>query len=218
MNIIRTSAVELSTIPAIAYKQKLSAGGAGVKIHRIDRDATAVITIDRRTGEGVAYRLYDARLFPEEAVAEAIELTIGLPYSSRGKLKVTEFDKARDAEDVTETEKTDMVNSDEYKALIQRYGDEKGKLNYGLMNKDFIQFASKSKIVNDMVDKGETQESILNYIVSNRAAFLSGKKENLGREDAEALIETLDEIDPRNAFKELIAHIRRMQARLRPEK
>jgi hypothetical protein len=42
MNIIRTTAVELSLIPAIAYKQKLASGGAGIKLFRLDQDATAV--------------------------------------------------------------------------------------------------------------------------------------------------------------------------------
>ena len=55
MNIIRTTAVELAAIPAIAYKQKLSAGGAGIKIFRLDTDASAVFSIDRRTGEAVPY-------------------------------------------------------------------------------------------------------------------------------------------------------------------
>ena len=53
MNIIRTKAVELSTIPAIAYKQKLCSGGAGVKILRLDRDSAAVLTLDKKTGGGV---------------------------------------------------------------------------------------------------------------------------------------------------------------------
>ena len=216
MNIIRTTAVELTAIPAIAYKQKLSAGGAGIKIFRLDRDATAVFTIDRRSGEALPYGRTDAELFPDDAVAEALEATVGLPYSARGKLNITVFEEApADAEDVAETEveKVDMVDSDEYKAIIARYANEKGKLNYSLMNKDFMQFASKSKVVGDMVAAKAPVADIVLFIVKSRATFLSGKKESLEDSEVAALIETLDEIDPRSAFKELAAYLKRLLAK-----
>ena len=212
INIIRTPAVELSTIPAIAYKQKLSAGGAGIKIFRLDTDASAVITIDRRTGEGIPRGKIDARLFPEEALSEAIALTSGLAYSGRGKIKVTAQTEIKDTDDVDETEieKVDMVGSPEYTAIIERYSDEKGKLNYQLMNKDFIQFASKSKTTNEMVQSKASIEELLRYILKNRAGFISGSKELLSDAQTDALLETLDEIDPRSAFKELTQHLKRM--------
>ena len=215
MNIIRTTAVELTSIPAIAYKQKLSAGGAGVKLFRLDQNATAVFTIDRRTGEGSAYGRYDAALFPDEAVNEALELTTGLPYTSRGKVNITVFEEKKDAEDVaeTETEKIDMVDSAEYKALLERYTNEKGKLNYALMNKDFIQFASKSKVVASMAVDRASVEDILLFVVKSRTALLAGKKDSVTDAEAAALIETLDEIDPRSAFKELGAYIKRLLAK-----
>jgi len=215
MNIIRTTAVELTAIPAIAYKQKLSAGGAGVKIFRLDRDASAVFTLDRRSGEALPFGQVDGLLFPEEAVAEALEATQGLPYTARGKLAITVFEEAAADEAVadTEAEKIDMVGSDEYKAIVARYANEKGKLNYSLMNKDFIQFASKSKVVGDMVAAGAPVEAIVLFVVKSRATFLSGKKESLEDKEVAALIETLDEIDPRSAFKELSAYIKRLLAK-----
>ena len=215
MNIIRTTAVELTSIPAIAYKQKLSAGGAGVKLFRLDQNATAVFTIDRRSGEGSAYGKYDAALFPDEAVNEALELTTGLPYTSRGKLNITVFEEKKDAEDVaeTETEKIDMVDSAEYKALLARYTNEKGKLNYALMNKDFIQFASKSKVVASMTADKAAVEDILLFVIKSRSALLAGKKDSVTDAEAAALMETLDEIDPRSAFKELGAYIKRLLAK-----
>jgi len=215
MNIIRTTAVELISIPAIAYKQKLAAGGAGIRILRLDQDAVAVFTIDKRTGDAIAFGAYDADLFTDEAVVEALELTSGLPYTSRGKLRVSVFNDTASADDVTENEieKTDMVNSAEYEAIVQRYANEKGKLNYTLMNKDFIQFASSSKIVGNMVAEKASVEDILVVILKSRATFLSGKKDSLSDQDTLALIETLDEIDPRSAFKELTAYIKRLLAK-----
>ncbi|MCL1914456.1 MAG: hypothetical protein FWG10_11440 [Eubacteriaceae bacterium] len=217
MNIIRTTAVELSAIPAIAYKQKLGTGGSGIKLFRLDTDESAVFTIDRRTGQADPFRTFDSELFPEEAVLEALELTSGLPYTARGKLKIVPFteEEELDEEDVAETdsEKNDMVKSEEYLAIIERYTDEKGKLNYQLMNKDFIQFASKSKTVSDLLGQQSSSEDILLFIVKSRAAFFSGNKDTMTNEQTAALIETLDEIDPRSAFKDTSLHIRRLQTR-----
>jgi len=217
MNIIRTTALELACIPAVAYKQKLASGGAGIKMFRLDADAAAVFTIDKRTGDALPYGKYDEALFPDEAVIEALELTSGLPYTARGNIKITVFreEEPKEDEDVdeSETEKVDMVGSEEYDALVQRYTNEKGKLNYSLMNKDFIQFASRSNVVADMVADRANVEDILLFIVKSRVAMLTGKKDSLSDEETYGLIETLDEIDPRSAFKELSAHIKRLLAK-----
>jgi len=215
MNIIRTRATELTTIPAVAYKQKLASGGAGVKLMRIDREETAVATIDKRTGEPVHYGIVDESLFPYEAFEEAVDLLEGLPYSARGKLKINVTD-APDAVDIDADgtpEKISMVDSDEYLAIIERYCDENNKLNYQLMNKDFIQFAAKSKVVSTKIDSRASVEEIMVFVVKSRAAMIAGKKESLPDDLAKALIETLDEIDPRSAFKELAVYIRRMQGK-----
>lgn len=216
MNIIRTKAVELTTIPAIAYKQKLASGGAGIKIQRIDGDQTAVCTLDKRTGDMVPYGKVDLDFFPMEAFDEAFELTLGLPYSGRGTIKLSQ---ARvQAEDVVEeapAEQVDMTLSMEYIALVDRYSDEKGKLNYTLMNKDFIQFAAKSKSVADMAGANALQEEILHFVVKSRAALIANQKESLDDASVILLIETLDEIDPRSTFKELKAYINRLLAKMR---
>jgi len=217
VNIIRTKAVELSTIPAIAYKQKLASGGSGIKILRMDMDKHAVCTIDKRTGEPREYGKIDETYFPMEAFDEAIELTIGLPYSSRGKIKLSVFESA-EPEDIHELENNDIdvdiaekVDIEqEYNAIVGRYVDEKGKINYQLMNKDFIQFAAKSKVVSDMVANKSLAEDILVFIIKNRAAFIANKKDNLDDNAVKVLIETLDEIDPRSAFKELKLYINRL--------
>ncbi|MDL2319237.1 hypothetical protein LJC74_09250, partial [Eubacteriales bacterium OttesenSCG-928-A19] len=54
---------------------------------------------------------------------------------------------------------------------------------------------------------------ILRFIIKSRATYLSGKKESLSDKETDALIETLDEIDPRGAFTELKAYLRRLLAR-----
>jgi len=214
MNIIRTKAVELSAISAIAYKQKLASGGAGIKIMRTDGQ-TAVCTIDKRTADLIPYGTIDETLFPMEAFDEAFELTNSLPYSARGNIKLLAVEEAQ-PDDVSEqapAEQVDMTLSPEYRAIVERYSDEKGKINYTLMNKDFIQFASKSKVVTGLVDKGAGQDEILESVIKSRATEISGQKDSLDGSSVKLLIETLDEIDPRSAFKELKAHINRMLAK-----
>ena len=214
MNIIRTKAVELSTISAIAYKQKLASGGSGIKIIRADGQS-AVCTVNKRTADMAPYGGFDEELFPLEAFDEALELTNSLPYSARGNIKLIAIEEA-EPDDVSEeapAEQVDMTLSPEYIAIVERYSDEKGKINYPLMNKDFIQFASRSKVVRRLVDEGANQDEILGTIVKSRAAEISGQKESLDDSNVALLIETLDEIDPRSAFKELKAHINRMLAK-----
>ena len=214
MNIIRTKAVELATIPAIAYKQKLASGGAGIKILRIDGDQSAVCTIDKRTAELLPYSDFDGELFPLEAFDEAFDLTNGLPFSARGNIKLVPTEIEED--DVVEEapiDQTDMTLSPEYQSLVDRFSDEKGNLNYALMNKDFIQFAAKSKTVADMIGENASQNDILVFIVKSRATVAANKKESLDDASVALLIETLDEIEPRSAFKELKAYIIRMQSR-----
>jgi hypothetical protein len=216
MNIIRTKAVELTTIPAIAYKQKLTSGGAGIKILLIDSDHTAVCTIDKRTGNMIPYGNFDESLFPLEAFDEAFELTRGLPYSARGTIKLSQTQvNLDDVVEASPEDQIDMTLSHEYKTLVERYSDEKGKLNYALMNKDFIQFAAKSKVVSDMVSRKLSQDEILNFVVKNRASIISNQKEQLDDVSVSLLIETLDEIDPRSTFKELKAYINRLLSRNR---
>ena len=215
MNILRTKAVELQSIPAIAYKQKLASGGAGLKLTRLDADESAVMTIDKRTGETQPFGTYDEALFPDEAFDEAMELTMGLPYSARGKISLSYNEEPVEADEVVSEpdaplSRPDMIESEEYKAIVARYMDEKGKLNYPLMNKDFIQFAAKSKVVADLVSKRADADEILICVVKSRAALIAGKKDSLDDDLVAALIDTLDEIDPRSAFKELKQHIKRM--------
>jgi hypothetical protein len=220
MNIIRSTAVELSAIPAIAYKQKLKSGGAGIRILRLDTGASAVATIDKRTGEAVHYGAVDEGLFPYEAFEEALDLTLGLPFSARGKIAIKAPDAAPDQTEIDadaheDADEIDILETGEYKALIERYSDEKGELNYQLLNKDCIQFASKSKVVSSMLgEKAQTSDIVL-FVVKNRAAYVAGAKEQLPDGPAAKLVEALDEINPRSAFKELKAHINRQLAKVK---
>ncbi|MCL2702011.1 MAG: hypothetical protein FWE91_00165 [Defluviitaleaceae bacterium] len=215
MNIVRTKAVELTAIPAIAYKQKLKTGGAGITIMRLDKDAKAVATLDKRSGEPVPYGTFDESLFPPEAFDEALDLASGLPYAAMSKLRIN-IAAQTDQEDI-ECETPEcaapeprMCGSDEYLALVDRYSDENGKMNFTLMNKEFMNFAQKSKVVADMAGAGAQADDIVIFVIKNRAAFFAGKKEHLNDSEAALLIDTLNEINPRSAFKDLKAYVIRL--------
>ena len=222
MNIIRSKIVELNTIPAIAYKIKMKTGGSGVKIHRTDVDETAFAKIDKRTGGIRRDVRVSEDIFPEEAFDEAVGLLIGMPFSARGKVKFIAAETA-DTDEIAAPEdeapgvhddiSANVVDSDEFTTIIAMYADLSGKMNYQLMNKHFIQFAARNKTVADMVGKNASVEDILLYIVKNRAAYFTDNKELLPDDMALALIDAIEDIDPRSAFKELKLHIRKMLSR-----
>ncbi|MCL2572222.1 MAG: hypothetical protein FWE11_07445 [Defluviitaleaceae bacterium] len=216
MNIIRTKVVELEIIPAVVYKIKLKSGGSGIKMHRTDQDATYFAEISTRTGDVIISGNHDPNLFPDEAFNEAIDLLAGLPYSARGKVKIMVSDDV-DAEEVCTDEVEGqalptaacMLESPEFIALVDRFSDENGKINYALMNKQFMQFASTSKVVSEMIGRRESEGDIRMFIIKNRAAHLANKREHLSDDEANALLEALNEINPRSAFKELNLFLRR---------
>ena len=72
-----------------------------------------------------------------------------------------------------------------------------------------MQFAQTSKVVGEMMGRKESEKDIRLFILKNRAAFLANKREQLSDEEASALMDALDEINPRSAFKELNLYIRR---------
>ena len=222
MNIVRSKVIELNSIPAIAYKLRLKDGGSGIKIHRTDCNETAFAELDKRSGGVVADGRYKADLFPEEAFNEAIEELTGLAYSARGKVNIVISDALEGGEiEVPEDEASDahedvtanVVDSEEFIAITDMYSDEWGKLNFPLMNKQFIQFASKNKTVSDMVESKASENDILIRILQNRAAFLANKKDFISDDKAAALLDVLDDMCRRSAFKELKLHIRKLLSR-----
>lgn len=218
MNIIRTKVMELEMIPAVAYKIKLKSGGSGIKMHRTDQDVTVFAEVDKRTGDIIIDGKVDQNLFPYASFDEAMDLLAGLPYSARGKVKIMVSDEVEDDEVCTDAgadlpSAAQMLESDEFKAIVDRFSDESGKLNYALMNKQFMQFAQSSKVVGEMIGRKESEGDVRMFILKNRAAFLANKREHLTDDEANALLDALNEINPRSAFKELNLYLRKRMSR-----
>jgi len=222
MNIIRSKVVELSVIPAIAYKIKLKSGGNGIKFHRTDRNDSAFAEIDKRSGEAKLDERACIEIFPMDALDEAVELLIGLPYSARGKVNISVCETIEEGEIKVPDDEApgthadsaaNVVDSDEFIAIVGMYSDVSGKMNYQLMNKQFIQFAARNKTVTELVGKRASVDEIILHVIKNRAAFLAGKRDHLPDDEALALIDAIEDIDPRSAFKDLKLHIRKMLSR-----
>jgi hypothetical protein len=213
---IRTEAVQLTTIKGLAYKQKLYAGGAGITI--ITADDTGVFTINKRDGTCVPYGKADEEIFTAAVTAEALSLTRSLPYKKLDLLSKASADDYLDeiplnpeaevefaAEDEEEAE--DVIESIEYKEFIAQYTDKTDKFSYQLMNKDLMQFAAKSTVVSKMIANKADEDTIVQYIIRSKAAALARNK---GMTDSRliAFIDTFDSMNTRSAFKELKAYLR----------
>lgn len=204
---IRTKIVELSTIEAAAYRQKLRDGKSGIVILRYDTPQPGLASVDRRTGSSEPSANTNLETFPIAAFEEAIELTSGMPYSRRGAVKLSSDKEAVDTDESPEELAT--VDSAEYEAIVKAYTNKKGELSYQLLNKDFIQFAKSSKIVSDMVASRASVDEIRDYVARVKLESLTGNRE-LTPAQTKRIVEMLDEVSPRYVFREFNDEIIRM--------
>jgi hypothetical protein len=206
--VIRTKIVELSTIEAAAYRQKLRDGKSGIVILRYDTSQPGLASVNRRTGTPEPSANTNLETFPIAAFQEAIELTSGMPYSRRGAVKLSGDQEAVDSDEEL-PEELATVNSAEYEAIVKAYTNKKGELSYQLLNKDFIQFAKSSKIVADMVANRASVDEIRDYVIKVKLETLTGNRE-LTQAQTKRIVEMLDEVSPRYVFRELNDEIIRM--------
>jgi len=207
---IRTEVVKLTTIPGMGFKQKLQSGGVGITVMTPDERAT--FTVNKRDGSCVPYGKVNTKLFTEEVANEVLELTQGLPYRRLGKITKVHVDKPCEeasVEQEVEDEKADIdiIKSKEYAAFIEKYSDKKGRFSHQLMNKELMQFASKSGVVGKKLAEKEDVDFIVRYVVKSKAATLARTKD-MDDETLTAFMETIDSICTRSAFKELNAYLR----------
>ncbi|PCF97370.1 hypothetical protein [Vreelandella nigrificans] len=208
---IRTIMVELSTIEAAAYRQKLRNGNSGIVIMRYDTDQPGIATVNRKSGEPDPSHNTNLEQFPLEAFKEVMELTYGMPYSRRGKVKLSGEREDASAQEET-AEELATIDSAEYEAIVNAYTNRKGELSYELLNKDFIQFAKSSTVISDMVANHASEKEIRNHVVKVKLESLTGNRE-LTVAQTQRIIEMLDEVSPRHVFKELNDEIRKMLSR-----
>ena len=201
---IRTSVVELTSIPAVASRQKLPAGGSGITLCRYGEKQVGIASISTRSGKAIPAENTPAELYPAEAFAEAIELTRGLPYKKLGK--VTMLKKSFKEAEPKEEEEI-QVDLADYEKLAAKYTDKAGKLSYELITKDLIKFLKSSSVVRGLVAEQATPAKISRYIVG--AKFRDITKKDLTDKQVKLLSDMLDNVYPKGVFTELNDEIRK---------
>ena len=210
---IRTDVVKLTVISAVAFRQKLQAGGSGVTILRYDVQQPGIASISKTSGDPILTVNTPKDLYPVEAFREALRLTAGMPYSKRGQAKVEKETQAVvDAAPEPEEEVTPddpVVDSRDYQKVVAKYTDKNGKLSYELLNRDLIKFAHSSSKVREMIEDGVSTKKIRTYIITAKFRSVTGSK-MLTEEQAMKIGELLDEVSPKSVFKALDAELRQM--------
>ncbi len=204
--------VELSAIPGVAYRQKLFSG-TGLVVMRYGTAQPGLATISRTSGDPVPAANANHDLYPIQAFREALALTNGLPFSRRGRV-VRLIEQPFPPEHDTASEDApfvdfSIVDSPEYQAILDAYTSQKGELSFQLLTKDFIRFASSSKIMAEMIARNASIEDLRNHAVRAKFETLTG---NTRLTDAQlnGIVELLDDISPRSVFNEFESELRKM--------
>jgi hypothetical protein len=224
--VIRTRLVELSSLEAVAYRQKLRGGQAGVVILRQDSAQPGLALLNRNSGQADLAAHTPADLFPQEAFEEALELTAGLPYSSRGPVRspaavagsaVAEAAAAATAttaapspldEDHT-PEELATVNSADYAAIVKAYTNKKGEISYELLNKALIQAARSNPYVAEMVGRQASLEEIRDHVLKANFEAVTGNR-SLSLAEVHRILELLDEVSPRSVLRDFNEDLRKL--------
>lgn len=214
---IRTNIVKLTTIPAIAYRQKLPSGGSGVTILKYGIEQPGNAAISKSSGEAIPSQNTNIEIYPLEAFNEAISLTVGMPYKKQKNVRVTEemVQEIEDEKDEVINEEIEevevIIDSEEYDRIVALYTDKNGKLSYDLLNRDFIQTAHSSGQVRLMLENKETADDIRFQIVKTRIRNIT-RNPTLTDEQIYIMIELLDEVSPKGVFNSLNSEIRKWLA------
>ena len=205
---IRTGVVNLTVIPAVAYRQKLGSNGSGIMILRYDVKQPGIASISKTSGEPIPSVNTPLDKYPLEAFQEAITLTAGMPYRKLEGVKVTKkmVTPVKDTE--PEPEEASIVDSPEYKKIVETYTDKNGVLSYDLLNKDLIKFGHSSSKVRAMVEEGASPAAIRKYIVGTKFRMITDNYD-LTDKQIDRISALLDEVSPKGVYKELNAEIRR---------
>lgn len=205
---VRTETVELTTVKAVAYRQKLKSGGSGVVIIREDSSQPGIASISKTSGEAIISKNTPLKLFTEDMFSEAIRLTNGMPYKKRSAPKVV-FSAEETEEMLGESEAEVVVESKDYEKIVDRYTNKEGKLSYELLNKDLIKLAHSSTRVKKMVEENASLEDIRTYVAGARFREIT-QNHLMSDEQVMKIAELLDEAYAKGVFREFNKELRKI--------
>jgi hypothetical protein len=226
--VIRTRLVEISSLEAVAYRQKLRGGQSGVVILRSDTAQPGLALLNHQSGQPDPAANTPAALFyPLEAFQEALELTSGLPYSSRGPVRspaavpgapaaAVVDAPAASPELAEEPSSADLatVNSADYQAIVKAYTNKKGEISYELLNKALIQAARSNPYVSELVARSASEAEIRDHVVKANFEAVTGNRA-ISQAEVNAILELLDAVSPRSVLRDLNEELRRILAEAR---
>ncbi len=201
---IRTSTVDLTVIEAIAYRRKLAGSDIGIVIHRPGEKQPGIASISKKTGEAIISANTPKNKYPEEAFAEAIALTRGMPYRNLSTIKYV-LPKEEEVEE--KPEEVVVVDSKDYTTIINMYTDKNDKLSYDLLSKDMIKFAHQSSKVREMIAEKKSVAEIRKYAVGVKFRNITDNHD-LTDGQIDKIVEMLDEVSPKGVFKEFNEEIK----------
>lgn len=136
-----------------------------------------------------------------------------MPYKKRGGVRL-EKKKVKEVAPETSQEVPEeevLIDSSEYKKLVDQYSDKNGKLSYELLNRDLIRFAHSSKTVRTMLGEGAAVKKLRTYIMSSKFRSVIGNNK-LTEAQVIKMADLLDEVSPKSVFKSLNGELRRLSA------
>jgi len=204
---LRTKAVKLTVIPAMAFRVKLP-DGPSITIQRADTRQPGIASISKTSGDPIISSNTDLKAYPPEAFKEAMILTNGLPYKRQKGIKVDKAMFKNKKEEVIEEITFEQID---LQKIIETYSDKTGKFSYDLLNKDLIRFAKRSTVVKDMIAENRSSAKIRDYIVCHKFRNIS-ENHDLSEKQVKKMTEHLDEIYGKGIYKELNSEIRKMLA------
>jgi len=222
--VIRTRLVELSSLEAFAYRQKLRGGQVGIVILRNDSAQPGLALLNRQSGSADPAHNTSADLFPLESFQEALDLTAGLPYSSRGPGRspaatgfpggpAEEGPVTGELSEEAPAEAVATVNSADYAAIVKAYTNKKGELSYELHNKALIQAARSNPFGATMGANGASLEEIRDHVVKANFEAVTGNR-SLSQAEVQRIIDLLDEVSTHSVLREFNEALRKMLAGL----
>lgn len=197
---IRTRLIYIEKYDVFACRQKFPTGGVGIVIFDKNGNPSGITDINRKTGKP-RYRKNDEML-PDEVFAEATLATKSLPYHVLAPVtSIGAFAVCENIPDETPCLKESIIAR--FDEFVAKFTDPDGKFLRQQMNQNFIQFASRSKIVSSTINTvGCTVEAAVDVVLKIKAAEMA-RIILPANGYAEALIDMLNDLCGCNAFQEL---------------
>ena len=102
-----------------------------------------------------------------------------------------------------------ILHTAEFVGFMKKYVDKNNKLLVDAVNREFIQFASRSNQIHKMIANNATSDELFIYVIKNRLADISGSKDFLSDIQIEEFLDEI-QLNTKSVFKNLKLYLRRM--------